>query len=134
MKGYRQGSIHFLPPQVIEFSRLANFRHCSKLFDFLSTSDQDSSHQIERNLGICYKTPDAILLLMKGDEHYPSDASFDTPVISIDRTLNQFESDRQNRLVMLTKKGVKTWQIHNKNVRSTSPNDIQPLSDGWENI
>lgn len=134
MKGYRQGSIHFLPPQVIEFSRLANFRHYSKLIDFLSKCDKDSSHHIERMLGICYKTPDAMLLLMKGDEHYPADASFDTPVISIDRTLDQWQSERQNRLVMLTKKGAKTWQIHNKNLLPTSPNDIQPLSDGWENV
>lgn len=133
MKGYRQGSINFLPPQIIELSRLANFRQYSKLIDFLSERDRLSSYHIERNLGICYKTSDAMLLVMQGDEHYPADASFQTPIISTDRSLEQFQSDRQARLVMLNGKGPRQWQAHFRNIPKTSDYDIQPLTEGWEN-
>ena len=134
MKGYQQGSIHFLPPQIVELCRLANFPRYTKLMDFLSHRDKDSSYHTERILGICYKTPDAMLLLMKNDGHYPADASFDTPVLSIDRTLDQLQSEEQDRLVMPNKKGARTWQMHHKSRRPTSPNDIPPLSTGWENV
>lgn len=134
MNGYHQGSVNLLPPQILELSRLANFRKLDDLIEFLVQRDQNDEYRTERLLGICYKLSDATVLIMPGDDHYPSDASFTTPVLSSDKTLHDFDSDRQNRLVMMNKGANRKWQVHFKNSSSSQKNDLRvhPLKDGWE--
>jgi len=136
MNGYRQGSINLLPPQIYEISRLANFRKLSNLIEFLIKCKNDPEHRIERLLGICYKLPEAMILVMPGDEHYPSDASFSTPILSSNRTLKDFDSDIQNRLVMMNKGDNRKWHVQykNKNANKNTRLYIQPLTDGWEKL
>lgn len=134
MNGYHENSINFLPPQIVELSRLANFRKLSNLIDYLSKCENDPEHYIERILGICYKIPEATLLVMPGDDHYPSDASFTTPIISSNKTLKDFDSKNQNRLIMINKSDHRKFQVHykieDKNKKSCF--NIKPLSYGWE--
>jgi hypothetical protein len=133
MNGYRQNSIHFLPPQVYELSRLANFRKLSSLIEYLSQREQDPEYRIERMLGVCYKIPEAMILVMPGDDHYPLDASFTTPILSSNKTLKDFDSKIQNRLIMMMNKGdYQTWHIHYKNDNEKSKFFIKPLTNGWE--
>jgi hypothetical protein len=134
MKGYRQGSINFLPPQIYELSRLANFQKLSNFIEFLSKRENEPEHRIERMLGICYKTPEASMLVMPGDGHYPSDASFTTPILVTNRTLKDFDSKIQNRLIMMHKGDDRTWQIHYQNESENNKTHlhVKPLTDGWE--
>lgn len=134
MLNYRQGSINFLPPQIYELARLANFRQLSQLIDLLVKRDKTSAYHVQRLLGICYKLPDAMILLMPGDDHYPADAAYTTPILSSNRPLAEFQGKNQNRLVMRSKGSSRTWevqyQIENDGEKVYS--DVQPLTDGWE--
>ena len=134
MNGYRQDSVNLLPPQIFELSRLANFRKLDDLIEFLVQRDHDDEYRTERLLGVCYKLSDATVLVMPDDDHYPSDASFTTPVLSSDKALHDFDSDRQNRLVMMNKGTDRKWQVHFKNSNSNQKNDLRvyPLENGWE--
>ncbi|CAF1036891.1 unnamed protein product [Rotaria magnacalcarata] len=136
VKKYHENSISFLPPQIYELARLGNFRKLSDLIEFLLKCDNDSTHHIQRILGICYKLPEATVLLMPGDEHYPLDASFTTPVLSTNQTLKDFDSKIQNRLVMMNKGDNRKWQVHCKNTDNTEKDQlyIKPLVDGWEKL
>ncbi|CAF0874466.1 unnamed protein product [Adineta steineri] len=136
LNGYRQGSITLLPPQIIEICRLANFRKLSKLHEFLIKRENDPKYRTERILAVCYKIPEAMLLVLPGDEHYPSDASFTTPVISSNQTLKDFDSEMQNRLVMMYKGDNRKWQVHYRNNNESKENHlyVQPLADGWEKL
>jgi len=133
MKGYRQNSLNFLPPQIYELSRLANFRKLSNLIEYLSKCNDDPEYRIERMLGICYKIPEALLLIMPGDEFYPSDASFTTPIIHSNKTLKDFDSKIQNRLIMMKGDNQK-WQIYYKNENKETNFYVKPLMDGWEKL
>jgi len=133
MKGYRQNSLNFLPPQIYELSRLANFRKLSNLIKYLSKCNDDPEYRIERMLGICYKIPEALLLIMPGDEFYPSDASFTTPIIHSNKTLKDFDSKIQNRLIMMKGDNQK-WQIYYKNENKETNFYVKPLMDGWEKL
>ncbi|CAF0962423.1 unnamed protein product [Adineta ricciae] len=134
MNGYRQDSVNLLPPQIFELSRLANFRKLDDLIEFLIQRDHNDDYRTERLLGVCYKLSDATVLVMPDDDHYPSDASFTTPVLSSDKTLHDFDSDRQNRLVMMNKGANRKWQVHFKNSSSSQKKDLRvhPLQNGWE--
>ncbi|CAF2344096.1 unnamed protein product [Rotaria sp. Silwood2] len=136
MNGYHENSIDFLPPQIYELSRLANFRKLSNLIEYLSKCENDSEHEIKRMLGICYKIPEAMIVVMPGDEHYPSDASFTTPILSSNQTLKDFDSKIQNRLVMMNKGDNRKWQVHYKDSDENGKNQfhIKPLTDGWEKL
>ena len=134
MINYRQGSINFLPPQIYELSRLGNFRQLTHLVDTLAKRDATGAYHITRLLGICYKLPDAMLVVMPGDDHYPVDGTYNTPVLASDRPLAEFNSRNQNRLVMRKKDASRAWEVHyqieNENKKVYS--DVQPLADGWE--
>ncbi|UJR28106.1 hypothetical protein I4U23_009361 [Adineta vaga] len=134
MNRYHQGSVNLLPPQIFELARLANFRKLSDLIEFLIQRDNNADYCTERLLGVCYKLPEATLLVMPGDDHYPSDASFTTPILTSNQTLKDFDSNRQNRLVMMHKNDNRKWQVHYKNNDDSQNHDlhIQPLKDGWE--
>jgi hypothetical protein len=136
MNGYLQNSINFLPPQVYELSCLGSFRKLSGLMEFLSRRENDPEHRIERMLGICYITPEAMILFMPGDEYYPSDASFTTPVLSSNKTLKDFDSNRQNRLVMLNKGDNRKWHVHYKNTDQNKKTHlhIKPVTVGWSKL
>lgn len=69
---------------------------------------------------------------MPGDDHYPSDASFTTSIISSNKTLEDFDSKKQNRLVMLNKDNQRKWKVYYKTDEETSNRYIQPLPSGWE--
>jgi len=114
MNGYQNSSLNFLPPQILELSRLARFQQLDKLVEYLSNCDKNVDHHTDRLLGICYKIPEAMILVMPGDDHYPSDASFTTPIISLNKTLKDFDSKNQNRLVMLNKGDQRKWKIYYK--------------------
>lgn len=133
MNGYRQNSLNLLPPQIYELSRLANFRKLENLIEYLSKCNDDPEYRIERMLGVCYKIPEAMILIMPGDEFYPSDASFTTPIISSNKTLKDFDSKIQNRLIMMKGNGQK-WQVHYKNENKETNFYIKPLMDGWEKL
>ena len=130
--GYQQNSISLLPPQIYELCRFANFRKLSDLVNYLSQCQSNEEYRIERLLGVCYKTPDAMILVMPGDDFYPSDASFTTAIIPSNKTLKEFDSQRQNRLIMLKKGNRPVWQVQYKNIPKKSDLDIQPLTDGWK--
>ena len=134
MLNYRQGSLNLLPPQIYELSRLANFRQLSQLVDLLVKRDKTATYHVQRLLSIYYKLPDAMILLMPGDDHYPIDASYTTPVLSSDRPLAEFQSKNQNRLVMRREGSSRTWEVQYQveNDREKVYSDVQPLTDGWE--
>jgi len=134
MNNYRQNLISLLPPQVYELYRLANFRKLSNLVECLFQYENNSEHRIKRLLGVCYILPEAILLIMPGDDFYPSDASFTTPVISSDKTLKDFDSQKQNRLVMMNIGEHRTWQVYCKNVSEKSNFNIQPVTNAWSKL
>ena len=134
MNRYRQNSINLLPPQIYELARLANFRKLAELPEFLSRYENYPQHRIERLLGICYKTPEAMILIMPGDDFYPSDASFTTPIISSNKTLKDFDCEKQNRLVMMKKGDDRLWQVYYRNADRKLNFDIQPLSTGWDQV
>ncbi|CAF0820615.1 unnamed protein product [Rotaria sp. Silwood1] len=136
MNEYYKNSINFLPPQIYELSRLGNFQKLSNLIEYLSKCKNDSEYQIKRMLGICYKIPEAMLLIMPGDEHYPLDASFTTPILSSNQTLKDFDSKIQNRLVMMNKGDNRKWQVHYKDSNENRKNQlyVKPLTDGWEKL
>ena len=134
MHAYRQGSINFLPPQVYELSRLANFRKLTQAIDYLHAQANQEDYSVERMLGICYKLPEAMLVLMPGDDCYPSDGSFATPILTSTRTLKEFDSRVQNRLIMMLQGKNRTWQVQyrNEGEKKNGHARIQPLTDGWE--
>jgi hypothetical protein len=136
MNGYRQNSINLLPPQIYELSRLANFRKLSNLIEYLSKCETDPEYRIERMLGICYKIPEAMILVMPGDEYYPKDASFTTPILLSNKTLKDFDSKIQNRLIMMNKGDHRKWQVYYKNENENKKTYfyIKPLTDGWEKL
>ncbi len=134
MNNYRQNLIRLLPPQVYELYRLANFRKLSNLVECLFQYENNSEHRIKRLLGVCYILPEAILLIMPGDDFYPSDASFTTPVISSDKTLKDFDSQKQNRLVMMNNGEHRTWQVYCKNVSEKTNFNIQPVTNAWSKL
>lgn len=136
MRGYRHGTVNFLPPQVLELARLAKFPKLADLMDFLRRREDDPQYRTERLLGICYKAPEATLLVMPGDDHYPPDASFATPILSSKQTLKDFDSPRQNRLIMFNKGDNRKWQVHYKDQDENQKRHlhIPPSNDGWENL
>jgi len=134
MNGYRQNSLNFLPPQIYELSRLANFRKLSNLIEYLSKCDNDPEYHIKRMLGVCYKIPEAMILVMPGDDYYPSNVSFTTPVISSNKTLKDFDSKIQNRLILMKNGDHQKWQLHYKNENDKTSFYIKPLTDGWEKV
>lgn len=135
MNKYHDNSLNFLPPQVYELSRLANFYKLSDLINYLSQCKTNSNFYIKRLLGICYKIPEATILVMPGDDHYPSDATFSTPIItSKTKVLKDFDSKNQNRLIMMHHGDNKKFQVHYKidNTDNKDDFDIKPLNYGWE--
>ena len=70
---------------------LLTFRKLSDMIEYLTKCTNDPDHRIERTLTICYKIPEAMLLVVAGDDHYPSDASFATPVLTSNQTLKDFD-------------------------------------------
>ena len=134
MNGYHQSSLALLPPQIYEISRLGHFRKVSDIIEYLSKCANNPEHRIERILGICHKIPEAMILFMPGDEYYPSDASFTTPVLTSDKTLKDFDSQKQNRLILMNKGDNRKWQVHYKNTNENKNTQfyIKPLTDdGW---
>jgi hypothetical protein len=134
MNNYRQNSLNLLPPQIYELYRLANFQKLSNLVDYLAQCENNPEHRIKRLLGVCYTIPEAIILFMPGDDFYPADASFTTPVMSSDKTLKDFDSQRQNRLVMVTDGENRTWQVYYKNGNEKSNFNIQPVTNVWSKL
>jgi hypothetical protein len=135
MLSYREDVIQFLPPQIFELSRLANFQQLASLMTFLSKREQSSNYHIERMLGICHKMLDATILTMPGDDHHPVDASYTTPILSTNRLSQEFDSQKQYRLVMMHNGDNRKWQLHYKNnIEHRKCNfDVSPLAHGWEN-
>ena len=136
MNKYRQNSIEFLPPQIYEFSRLGNFRKLTNLMELIYKWKNNCEYHVERMLSICYEIPEAMILVMPGDAFYPLDASFTTPILSSNRTLKDFDSEIQNRLIMIRNQKNKKWQVHykNKNENTTNRLCIRPLADGWDKL
>lgn len=134
MNGYRQNSINLLPPQIYELCRLANFRKLSNLIEYLSKCKNDPEYRIKRMLGICYNIPEAMIIVWPGDDYYPSDASFTSPVISCNKTLKDFDSKKQNRLIMMYKNDHRKWEVHYKNENEKSNFYIKPLTHEWAKL
>lgn len=137
MRKYYEGAINFLPPQIFELSRLGNFRKLSDLIEFLSKCDNHAEHHVQRQLGICYKLQDAVVLVMPGDSNYPSNATFTTPVISSTQTLKDFDSALvQNRLIMMNKGNNQKWQVlyEDKSGNHLDEFYVKALSTGWEKL
>lgn len=114
MKAYEDSSLNFLPPQILELSRMTRFQKFDELVEYLSKRDKNVDHHTHQLLCICYKIPEALVLVMPGDDHYPLDASFTTPIISLNKTLKDFDSENQNRLIMLNKGDQRKWKIYRK--------------------
>lgn len=110
---------------------MANFRKLSDLINYLSQCQSNEDYRIERLLGACYKTPEAMILVMPGDDFYPADVSFNTGIIPSNKTLKEFDSERQNRFIMMNKGDRRIWQVQYKNIPRKSNLHIQPLTDGW---
>ena len=136
MNRYHQNTIEFLPPQVYEFSRLGNFRKLSDLSDVLNKCKNHPEYHVERMLGICYKIPQAMIIVMPGDAYYPCDASYTTPVLSLNKTLEEFDSEVQNRLIMISEGRNQKWQViyKNSNENKTNQINVRPLTNGWEKL
>ena len=132
MRAYYQKKIDFLPPQVYELSRFARFPKLSNLVEFLSRRQQSSDFRINRMMSICYILPEATLLVMPGDDHYPADATFETPILNADRSLKEFDSPNKNRLVMLNASGKRRWQVQYQRVSAEASLEIRPETSGWE--
>ena len=126
--------MNLLPPQVYELYRLANFQKLSDMIDYLAQCDNNPEYRVKRLLGVCYATSEAIILFMPGDDFYPEDASFTTPVTSSDKTLKDFDSPRQNRLVMMTDGKFRTWELHYKNGNEQSKFNVQPTTNLWSKL
>jgi hypothetical protein len=134
MNGYYQNSINLFPPQIYELCRLANFQKLSNFIEYLTKCQNDPEHRIKRMLGIVYKIPEAIIIVWHGDDYYPSDASFTSPVVSSNKTLKDFDSKNQNRLIMMNKKDHRIWEVHYKNENEKSNFYIKPLTNRWSKL
>lgn len=130
IKGYRENQIDFLPPQIVELSSLANFAKISDLKHFLTKRSDSPDYSTKRKLGICFKVRDGVALVLPGDDFYPPDSSFETPVFVLDKTLADFECPNKNRLVTRKDDPNRRWSIEFRRDSSKvrSEFDVFPLS------